>query len=436
MKAPLLTQVRPCYFSADCGMAYIMRLENGKFAIIDGNIGERDEPEHLYSLLCSQCEGEVTVEAWFITHPHDDHFCGFARFAQAYREKVKIEKVIYNFPKPGVFDSEGSDPSEFFSALDALNTEIVTAKTGDTYNFGGARFDVLFTCEDLYPGPVKNINNSSIVMMMELGRYKTLWLGDLQREGAERLCANTPKNKLKCDILQVGHHGYGGGSDELYRAADPEILLWPCPDFWFHSVRLWECNDYLISSKNIKATFVAGQRERVFDLTKDIKCTPDYEKKDVSSQVCGDSLTALEWSCLTGGRTGYAPAELEFSPSGLTLRAGEAYTLCQLLQRGQTAMSERFTFELCGTLGRADVFGLLFDSVEPMQAFADELCDLPRESEFNFRLEIDRAARTAKLYNFGKLIKEKQNIFPDPRDVILVLKNAEVKIKKAEYKPE
>ena len=203
MSTPLLTQVRPPYFSADCGMAYIMRLSDGRFVIIDGNVGEYDEPEHLYTLLSEQNEngGEPTVAAWFITHPHGDHFGGFSEFCKRYSEKVKIEKVLYHFPKPGVFDSEGSDTSEFFEVLSKLDTETVTPRTGDIFNFADARFEVLFSCEDLYPGPVKNINNSSFVMTMELGKYKILWLGDLQREGAEYICKNTDKAKLKCDIL-------------------------------------------------------------------------------------------------------------------------------------------------------------------------------------------------------------------------------------------
>ena len=47
---PLLTQVRTAYFSADCGMAYIMRMCDGKFVLIDSNWGEYEEPEHLLGI--------------------------------------------------------------------------------------------------------------------------------------------------------------------------------------------------------------------------------------------------------------------------------------------------------------------------------------------------------------------------------------------------
>ena len=73
--APLITQVRTSYFSVDCGMAYIIRLGDGSFVIIDGNIGEYDEPERIMELLDGQnlTDGKPRIAAWFITHFHGDH---------------------------------------------------------------------------------------------------------------------------------------------------------------------------------------------------------------------------------------------------------------------------------------------------------------------------------------------------------------------------
>ena len=199
MFTPLLTQVRPYYFSVDCGMSYIMRLCDGRFIIIDGNVGEYDEAEHLYSLLCEQngLEGEPQIAAWFITHPHSDHFGCFVKFFRRFGDHVKIEKLYYHFPTPGIFDSEGCDRTEFNKVINEIAAEIITPKTGDRYVFADAEFEVLFCCEDLYPGPVSNINNSSIVMKMHFGNYDVLWLGDLQREGSDRLCTQVEKEKLK-----------------------------------------------------------------------------------------------------------------------------------------------------------------------------------------------------------------------------------------------
>ncbi len=432
---PLLTQVRPTYFSADCGMCYIMRTGGGRFIIIDGNFGEYDEPDRLYSLLCEQNEtdGKPVIAAWFITHPHADHFGGFTEFFKKYKNDVVLEKVLYHFPTPGVFDNEGSDKTEFLSVLSELDTEIVTPHTNDVFTFDDARFEVLFTCEDLYPGPVNNINNSSLVMTMELGCYRVLWLGDLQREGAEYICANVEKTRLKCDILQVGHHGYGGGNDELHRAAAPEILLWPCPDFWFHSVRLWESNDYLIHSEKIRATFVAGQQENVFDLTLPIEYTEPYPAPTVCPDLTKKSVCALGWSCLTGGRTGYAPAKLEFTDGGCRLTSGDALTLCQMIQRGQTEKYEKYSFEFSGKVNSAELFGIIFDVADPMKPCESSVVALTSVGEFSYRLEVNKKDLTAVLYESGKKLGEWKDLCSEPCEIVLVMKNASVELTRVAY---
>ena len=78
---PLLTQGRPMYYAYDCGMVYIIRLTDGRFIIIDGGMCEYEEKEHFLELLEQQkvTEGKPVIAAWFITHPHDDHFNMFAR---------------------------------------------------------------------------------------------------------------------------------------------------------------------------------------------------------------------------------------------------------------------------------------------------------------------------------------------------------------------
>lgn len=413
-------------------MCYIMRTGGGRFVIIDGNVGEYDEADHIYSLICSQNESgeKPLIAAWFITHAHGDHFGGFTEFFKKYKNDVILEKVLYHFPTPGVFDSEGSDRTEFLSVLSGLDTEIVTPHKNDVFIFDDARFEVLFTCEDLYPGPVKNINNSSLVMMTELGKYRVLWLGDLQREGAEHICANVDKARLKCDILQVGHHGYGGGNDELHRAADPEILLWPCPDFWFHSVRLWESNDYLIHSEKIRATFVVGQQENVFDMTAPIEYTDPYPQSSIRADLTKKSVGALGWSCLTGGKTGYAPAKLEFTDNGCRLVSADALTLCQMIQRGQTEKSEEYSFEFSGKVNTAELFGIIFDVADSMKPCEDSVFELSAEKEFSYRLEVNKKDLSAAFYEDGKKVFEWNNICAEPCEIILVMKNASIELDK------
>ena len=136
--SPLITQVRTSYFSYDCGMAYIIRLYDGSFVIIDGNIGEYDEPDHIMELLEKQnVTGEkVRIAAWFITHAHGDHYLGFINFCRKFGDRITIERVIYDFPPKEVY-FEGADLTDFDAtvkfAADSFGAEVITPKSGDRY---------------------------------------------------------------------------------------------------------------------------------------------------------------------------------------------------------------------------------------------------------------------------------------------------------------
>ena len=120
---PLLTQVRTAYFSADCGMAYIMRTADGKFVLIDSNWGEYEEPEHLLEILSAQNtrEGKPVIAAWFFTHAHPDHYLGFVRLCDRHPDEFTVEKIIYNFPFEGRCPGSGT-PQSFADAV-ASRTE-------------------------------------------------------------------------------------------------------------------------------------------------------------------------------------------------------------------------------------------------------------------------------------------------------------------------
>ena len=52
--ASLVTQVHQRYWEYDCGMTYLIRLGDGRFAVIDGGMAEAEETEHLLALLREQ----------------------------------------------------------------------------------------------------------------------------------------------------------------------------------------------------------------------------------------------------------------------------------------------------------------------------------------------------------------------------------------------
>lgn len=54
------------------------------------------------------------------------------------------------------------------------------------------------------------------------------------------ITGNLPKlysKAWKSDFVQVTHHGYGGGTDELYDLISPTYAMWPTAQYFFHLVK-------------------------------------------------------------------------------------------------------------------------------------------------------------------------------------------------------
>lgn len=431
----LITQVRTSYFSYDCGMAYVIRLGDGSFVMIDGNIGEYDEPDRLMEILDEQnlTGKKPRIAAWFITHVHGDHYGGFIKFTKQFGDRVEVERVIYGFP-PKDYYWEGVDLTEFNGAVEsytARGAQVITPKRGDRYELADATFDVIYTYEDLEGEKPRSMNDTSFVMIMTLAGYRTMWFGDIEPQAAGRITARYSADELKCDIMQVAHHGYTGASDTLYRAVDPEIVLWPCPDFWYHPGCVWKCNDYLAhSSTNIKATFVAGQTEAVLDLTRPIEPPTPYTYGRVRADIAGGRMCALHWTCLTGGGRGYAAMKLTFPEVGkCRLEAGEAKSLCQMIQRGQTALSDKYCFKFSGVLeDGSETLGLVLDNPTPMEWKDEKLIVLEQAcgERFEYSVICHRSVARVEIFNGGELVKTVDGICADPCDVILMMRNAAV----------
>lgn len=433
MATPLLTQVRPTYFSVDCGMAYIIRLSDGRFIIIDSTFGEYDEVDHIYDILNKQNEtgDKPQVAAWFFTHPHDDHTNGFIKMSLSHADDIRVEKVIYSFLADmceHTHDHEG-----FLKAISLFGAEVVTPKMGDVFRFSDAEFKVLYTAEQCTVRPV-NVNESSLTIRMTLGNYSVMWLGDLQPIGSRTVMETYSPEELKCDILQVGHHGYLGGSDALNRAVDPEVLIWPVPEYRYLEMLNDNNNRFFTERGNrIRHIFVSGIEETTIDMSAPISVTTPYTFGKLSADFSQKSIYALGWSCLTGGFMDYKPSALTFLESSALLETQSSRTLLQMIQRGQTAVSEayKFSFSIIPHKDCEEV-GLIFDC--PILTTPDMFTVHPIEcnphSETQVTLTVNRAQQTAEMCINGKT---RPLVFSsnEPCDVVLYLKGAKVEITSA-----
>ncbi len=259
--------------SENGGMCYIIRLENGKFIVVD--CGQEEETSNLiYEQLREHnvLEGDPQIYAWIFTHWHGDHYLTYTKyFFPQYGAKVKIENFIYSYP----MDRYYSGTAKLTSYNGFKNTtkigNIIRPHAGDVMHLGNMKLTFLYTQDEFLPRTFEFFNDSSLTFMLEYEGQKILITGDAS-ENSCNIMLDMYGEDLKCDILQVPHHGHYGANNAFMDATDPAVALIPASavrwekkltqDFYWGAAPL----RYLLASKNVKEYYVQGMGTVTFDL--------------------------------------------------------------------------------------------------------------------------------------------------------------------------
>ncbi len=212
------------------GLMLIFRLPDGRLIVVDGGGYYEKNASLLMQNLREMAPdpNNITVAAWVLTHAHGDHTGGFIRFTNTYAGKVNVERVIYNFTTKAQYalvDDYGRD-DQARSAAKALGDEVIRAHNGQVYHFGSATMEILYTFEDFEPQPLPYHNTTSLVFRISMGGQTVMVLGDAYTL-SNNIMSKMYGNYLKSDIVQVTHHGYQGGTTQVYDLIDAETALWP-----------------------------------------------------------------------------------------------------------------------------------------------------------------------------------------------------------------
>ena len=216
-------------------MLYLIETPNGKTILIDsGNYKKDEDGKHLYELI-KQRGGKV--DAWIITHAHDDHFGGLLWILENVENpQLEIGSLYFNFPP---IDWVGTiDPrmrkyvEKFYANIEQYGIIPKTIKKGDVISVDGIFIEVLNDLEGYED--YTNINDTTIALLVHFPKRKVLFLGDLDVDGGKNLLSVCPHEKLRQDIVQMAHHGQNGADKEFYTHVMPKICLYCAPDW------LWE----------------------------------------------------------------------------------------------------------------------------------------------------------------------------------------------------
>lgn len=208
-------------------LSIVIKSPHGKLIVIDG--GWEADADKLSSLILQQ---GGKVDAWLITHPHEDHVGALCTILNDTARKIKIDKIYCSLATPDwyrqVSPTGAGIADQLLSAFTKLPVGTVTNNIGrgTEINTDDVHIRVLNN-RGVYT--YNGVNNSSLVYKIRVSGQSILILGDLAYDGGKDLIKSCTAAELKSDIVQMAHHGQQGVDQDAYALIAPTTCLWPSP---------------------------------------------------------------------------------------------------------------------------------------------------------------------------------------------------------------
>ncbi|MBQ8275316.1 MAG: MBL fold metallo-hydrolase [Clostridia bacterium] len=249
--------------------AYVVQLADGRFVLMD--TGTEAAAPYLYQYMKERTPAgeKIRIAAAFISHPHVDHMDGLKAMAEKYRREMECEAVYINY---GAFSMQSRYVESTFrghwesmtAAARFLGAELYVLRTGQRIEIANAVFEVLWCPEDFGNRIIEDYNNACVVVRMTVGDSKTIFLGDC-RDQASPIVVAMYGDALKCDMITVAHHGYGGSVFPLYKLASASVVFWPNTYYDSRTV-----NEQILAMDCVEHHYLAGDGDVVVTIqTKD-----------------------------------------------------------------------------------------------------------------------------------------------------------------------
>jgi len=195
----------------DVGQGDAILIQQDDFQIlVDGGPDDRI----LYELAKKMPKNDKTIEVVVLTHPHEDHIRGLMNVLEGY----VVERLLLNR-----VESENKAYRYMLENYEEILMEVVK---GDTVQYKDILATVLFPFDEereVYA----NLNNESVVLLVEVYDYGVLLMGDGEVELEQRLLENLDIENIH--ILKAGHHCSKTSSSEMFlRKVNPTTAICSC----------------------------------------------------------------------------------------------------------------------------------------------------------------------------------------------------------------
>ena len=225
-KVDKLYMLAPSSYSQMMGFVY--RLDD-TLIVIDG--GTKEDYENLLDIIK---ENGSVIDLLIVTHCHHDHIGALVPLIN--NKDICIKQIIFDFPCLRTIKSILRTDWEYQVVLDFLKAvrknkiPVFVPSLLEPYLYGR------FVLEFLKLGDIhhKDINDSSLIFSLKTPTKSLLFLGDISPKMSEIIAKKyRNSNFLRCDYVQLAHHGQSGGSFNLYKLTKAKYAFW-CAPRWLY----------------------------------------------------------------------------------------------------------------------------------------------------------------------------------------------------------
>ncbi len=205
------------------------------------------------------------VDAWVITHPHQDHAGAFNAIL-ANPDGIVIHQIYdngfdYDFILACGEPYDDITVMENYHALTKDLPNVTHLKRGDELTVCGLTFSVYNAFDDIVLATVGDEldyqNNASLLFKVSSKGSSILFCSDIKYDMDAYLLANYG-DAIACDYVQTGHHGNWSFSEEFYDKTGASVVFFDAP------AAITENPDFPASS--LKSHFTA-QNKTVLDFS-------------------------------------------------------------------------------------------------------------------------------------------------------------------------
>lgn len=215
-------------------MGYAIKTDAGHLIVIDG--GNLNDAEGFLSLLEELSDGQKpTVDLWFITHPHGDHY--FALRGIAYdpqlAERVSVKKLIYKFPEDFCASEGRTSPCvgvnrDLENIAAVFGAETHTPQRDEHFVLDDVDIRMLYTPDDCSIFRAAELNYISLIFAVKGKEKQAIFTGDASHRTMAITRWRYPSAILASHYLQLPHHGLcDAGCMDFYKAVNAKEILLP-----------------------------------------------------------------------------------------------------------------------------------------------------------------------------------------------------------------